>query len=202
MKYDPRSPARVTDPWVWRLISHRNTAQYSWRRTLQLEDREVICRNTVFTLQSNLPGLCTYLISQRSTLPDDNPAFFFAGALCIGTSTASPERPHSNDWWGCVFPTKYCCLSEPGPTHAAKNNTTVKYPPNDFDLDRHGFEFVLFHFQAQAVSGRVRGPVVRTPTCGQWRMSCSISEISTQCWPHMLTFSENTYVFSRNGEDV
>lgn len=55
--------------------------------------------------------------------------------------------------------------------------------------------------QAQAVSGRAQGPAVRTPTCGQWRTSCSISEILIQCWLHMLTFSENMYVFTPNDED-
>lgn len=47
------------------------------------------------------------------------------------------------------------------------------------------------HSQAWA-----RGLTVRTPTCGQWGTSCSISETSTQCSPHMRTFSGNMYVFS------
>lgn len=48
---------------------------------LYLNNQKVISRNTPFTLQSNLQGMCvcTYLFGQRSNLPDDVASSFARG---------------------------------------------------------------------------------------------------------------------------
>lgn len=45
------------------------------------------------------------------------------------------------------------------------------------------FQLAFVLIQAQAA---------RTPTSGRWRMSCTTSDTSTQCWRPTLTFSEST----------
>ncbi len=74
-----------------------------------LDVQEVNSGNTVFMLQSNLPGWYTwvYLTGYRRPLPakvKTGSTLFcqtsvgcFAGALCIDTPTVSKQRSHSHE---------------------------------------------------------------------------------------------------------